>query len=121
MTTDPLQRLADRWRDEAEKFRSYGAEQLACSCEKHAEELEERLREWRLELLTVDQAADESGYSADHLYDLVASGTIPNAGEKGAPRIRRCDLPRKPGGSPDSPPSNDEDFADDLLRARETS
>ncbi len=33
----------------------------------------------------------------DHLGRLVRDGTIPNAGEPYAPRIRRCDLPRKPG------------------------
>jgi hypothetical protein len=47
------------------------------------------------ELLTLRQAARESGYSADHLGRLVKTGAIPNAGRPHAPRIRRRDLPRK--------------------------
>ncbi|HEX8726058.1 MAG TPA: hypothetical protein VF737_11785, partial [Gemmatimonadaceae bacterium] len=35
------------------------------------------------------------GYSKDHLRKCVADGTIPNAGSKGRPRIRRGDLPKK--------------------------
>lgn len=51
------------------------------------------------ELLSLHQAAAESGYSVDRLQKLVASGEIPNAGRKGKPAIRRSDLPRKPGGA----------------------
>jgi len=60
-----------------------------------AQELEASLRDELGELLTLDQAVSESGYSLDHLRHLVADGTIPNAGRKGAPRIRRADLPRR--------------------------
>ncbi len=49
------------------------------------------------ELLTLRQAARESGYSADHLGRLVKTGAIPNAGRPHAPRILRRDLPRKAG------------------------
>lgn len=48
------------------------------------------------ELLSLSEAARESGYSVDRLQKLVAQGTIPNAGRKGKPAIRRRDLPRKP-------------------------
>jgi hypothetical protein len=48
-------------------------------------------------LLTLTEAADRSGYSIDHLGRLIRDGTIPNAGRPGAPRIRRGDLPQKPG------------------------
>jgi hypothetical protein len=37
------------------------------------------------------------GYSYSHLQALVAEDKIPNIGTKGAPRIRRCDVPMKPG------------------------
>jgi hypothetical protein len=47
-------------------------------------------------LLTLVDAAAESGYSADHLGRLVRDGVIPNAGRANAPKIRRRDLPRKP-------------------------
>ena len=49
------------------------------------------------QLLTLVEAAAESGFSADHLGRLVRDGTIPNAGRPKAPRIRRRDLLRKPG------------------------
>jgi len=45
--------------------------------------------------LNLREAAEESGYSADHLGRLVREGKIPNAGRPNAPRIRRADLPRK--------------------------
>lgn len=49
------------------------------------------------EVLTLAEASLASGMHADTLRHLVAAGRIPNAGKKGAPRIRRGDLPRKPG------------------------
>lgn len=49
-----------------------------------------------LEALTLKQAAERSGYSANHLGRLIRDGRIPNAGQPNAPRIRRGDLPRKP-------------------------
>jgi len=50
------------------------------------------------ETLNLQQASQESGYSADHLGRLVREGKIPNAGRPNAPRIRRADLPRKASG-----------------------
>jgi hypothetical protein len=49
------------------------------------------------ELLTLGEASELSGYSVDHLQRLVATGQIANAGKPRAPRIRRGDVPRKPG------------------------
>src|SRR5580704_14810709 len=48
------------------------------------------------ELLPLAEAARESGYSADHLARLVRESRIPNAGRRGKPMIRRCDLPVRP-------------------------
>ncbi len=48
-------------------------------------------------MLTLSQAARESGYGADHIARLVRQGKIRNAGRPHAPRIRRADLPRKAG------------------------
>lgn len=48
------------------------------------------------EVLNLREAARESGFSADHLGQLVREGKIPNAGRARSPRIRRRDLPRKP-------------------------
>jgi hypothetical protein len=49
------------------------------------------------EELTLTAASALSGYSSDHLSRLIRDGTLPNAGRKGAPRIRRADLPIRPG------------------------
>lgn len=59
-----------------------------------------------LHALLVDQAAGDvtiaeasrlGGYSVDHLQRLVASGQLANVGRKHRPRIRRSDVPTKPG------------------------
>ena len=58
---------------------------------------------------TLEQAAVESGYSYSALQKMVADGELMNVGKKGAPRIRRGDLPKKaarprrPVASPTSP------------------
>lgn len=93
---DPLAELVERWRHDAERFRAYGDERGARTCELHADELERAWASWWLEKLTVAEAAEESGYSESRLYALVEEGTIPNAGQEGAPRIPRRDLPRRP-------------------------
>lgn len=49
------------------------------------------------DVLTLQQASDLGGYSVDHLQRCVAKGSIPNAGRRGSPRIRRQDVPRRPG------------------------
>ena len=43
--------------------------------------------------LTLEEASARSGYSAEHLARLVRQGVIPNAGRKGAPRVRAADVP----------------------------
>ena len=93
--SDPLEALRELfegWRADAERFREYGAERLARACEKHADELEARVTEWGLQLLTLEEAAEETGLAYDTVGRKVRDGEIPNAGEKGAPRIRRADL-----------------------------
>jgi len=60
-------------------------------------DLELLFREEDSEELTLQKAAHESGYSPDHLGREVRAGRIPNVGRPKAPRIRRGDLPRKPG------------------------
>ena len=85
-----------KWRNEAALLREYGQEQLARACERHADEVECALRCADDERLSLSAAARETGLSVDHLARLVRHGRISNAGRKGAPRIRRGDLPRKP-------------------------
>jgi len=51
------------------------------------------------ETLSLVEAARVSGFTADHLGHLIKTEKIPNYGRKGAPRIKRSDLPLKqPGG-----------------------
>src|SRR5438128_1368457 len=47
---------------------------------------------------------------------LVRDGTLPNVGKKGAPRVRRGDLPKKPGGSGE-PRGGEPDLAGRVLAA----
>jgi hypothetical protein len=47
--------------------------------------------------VTLRQARELGGYSVDHLQKLVASGHLENIGRKNRPRIRRSDVPIKPG------------------------
>ena len=91
-----LRSLADRWRVEAERFRQFAAHGQAAACEQLANELEAALAAWDLSPLTITEASEHSGYSADHLRRLVRKGRIPNAGQRNSPRILRSSLPRKP-------------------------
>ena len=91
--------LPREWRDRADRLRRYSAS-AANAWDDAATELEAALAKWESELLSIRQAAVESGYSEDHLRALVRDGAIPDSrpnGSRGEIRIRRCDLPRKPG------------------------
>ncbi len=93
--------LPERWRVEAEGLRRRGLDTAARQAESYADDLEACLREQEGRTVSLTEAATLSGYSADHLGDLVRQGVIPNAGRKQAPRIRMADLPRRPGcGTP---------------------
>jgi hypothetical protein len=57
------------------------------------------------EPLSLTEAANRTGYSADHIGRLVREGTLPNAGRKHAPKVRARDLvvqlkPKLAGPSP---------------------
>lgn len=96
--------FVDQWRSRAANLAAWGATDAARIWEIAARELEEYELEHALESLTVTQAAAESGYSVEHIGRLVAEGRIENAGKKGSPRIRRCDLPKKPQKSAHTDP-----------------
>jgi hypothetical protein len=95
--------LPAAWRERATELRRFGAEPQAVTLEAVAAELEAALRAADDEELTLKEAAAESGYSAERLRHKVAEGDVPNAGRKGAPRIRRADLPRKASKTPATP------------------
>ena len=97
MNTNALADLAAEWRGESEVLRRRGASAQADVLDSVARDLEERLREWELEALTMEEAQVESGYSRSTLERRMASGQIPNVGKGGAPRILRRDLPFKGG------------------------
>lgn len=89
--------LPDAWREAAANLRRFGAESQARTLETCADELLEALRLTRDELLSLQRAAEESGYSVDHLGRLIRDGKLPNAGRPSKPLIRRSQLPLKPG------------------------
>jgi hypothetical protein len=94
MTSDDL--LA-KWSGQAETLRRLGAHvDGAKLIEAILADLEAVARAEAAQALTLDEAARESGYSAEHLGKLLRVGTIPNAGRKNAPRILRRHLPYKP-------------------------
>jgi hypothetical protein len=100
----PIYEVLSQW-----KARAQDAERLADTRGAHllrlcAEELEGALEESGDAPLSLKEAAQESGYSVDHLRRQIRQGKIQNAGRKNAPKIRRADLPRKAGGLTDATP-----------------
>lgn len=91
--------LAQKWREEAAVYERDG-QPGAAMLRRVANELEEHEENWDNEVLTLDEAAAESGYHKDSLSRMMSEGKVPNAGKPGAPRIRRRDLPRKPRTQP---------------------
>lgn len=92
--------LPSQWRALAGTLRAHAAEGAALAYEAAADELDAASQREDAELLNLTQAAAESGYSADHLGREITRGRIPNAGRRNAPKVRRADLPRKPGVLP---------------------
>lgn len=88
---DSLRALVDSWREDCEVLRRHAASEQAKTLERAADSLETWLREWKLELLTLKEAERETHWAYDTLQRKVGS-EIPNVGEKGSPRVRRCDL-----------------------------
>jgi hypothetical protein len=87
--------LSAGWRRHAETLRAFGAAGQAEAVDRCADELERALASNEGELLTLQQAARISGYSADHLGRLIRQGKLTNLGRPRAPRVRRGELPRK--------------------------
>ena len=86
--------------------------------ESYASDLEQRLREWLDELLTLEGAAGEVGTTYDAIRKRIARGDLPNSGRQGAPRIRRADL-LNANGDTLRLVSGEPDIAETVLRARE--
>ena len=87
--------LPNEWRTLAAQQRRLGADSQARILDFCADELAAALRRAGDEVLTLARAAQESGYTTDHLSRMVRQGKIPNSGRKSKPLIRRSDLPKK--------------------------
>ena len=95
-----LAELRQRWTQRRDEWRRLGVQVDGA---KLAEEILAELEQLDAageQLLTLVEAAAECGYSADHLGRLLRDGVIANAGRPRAPKIRRRDLPNKPGSFP---------------------
>lgn len=100
MPLTPIAETVEEWRKEAARFERRGFREPAELLRSCAEELESAWREHLEEPLSPAQGAKESGYTSDHIRRLLRDGTLPNAGGKNSPRVRRRYLPRKPGHTP---------------------
>ncbi len=109
-----LNSLAECWLSTAETLEGAFDERGAALYRHLAAELQEALREAADEVLTLAEASSESGYSESRLRHLIADGTLPQAGERGRPRVRRGDLPSKPQKH-DQPTSDIEQEANAVL------
>ena len=89
--------LAERWRDDAAVLRRRGQATTAEMVESMADELTTWVTDWLDTCVTLREAADMGGYAYSTLEHRVRVGELPNAGEKGCPRLRRRDVPIKAG------------------------
>lgn len=85
------------WRKDADALERQGHPHRAEALRRRAEEAEAARERWWRAPLTVDQAAEWTGYSEAHLRRLVKRGQLRNVGEGHRILVRRCDLPRKAG------------------------
>ena len=89
-----------KWSAQLERFRQLDAHvRGATVCEEVLTDFRAVQLALSDELLNLDQAAEESGYSVDHLSRLVRSGKLPDRrtpGSHGRIVLRRSDLPHKP-------------------------
>jgi hypothetical protein len=92
-STPTLSELAAEWRHRAELLTQYGDPNTARLWRLAADELDRAVAAEREATLTLKAASERSGYSVDHLADLIRRGVLPNAGRKGAPRLQIRDLP----------------------------
>ena len=91
-------RLKDRiaaWQEQAEQFEKHGCAEAAATYRIAADDLEKELQDCGDTALNLTQAAQESGYSREHLGRMVRDEKLPNAGRPSGPKIRRRDLPIK--------------------------
>ena len=88
-----------RWEEKRDFLRELGgcSTSAATLIDNMLSEVRSLLDSRQEEALTLTEASALSGYSQDHLGRLIRSGKLRNAGRPGAPRVRRGDLPLRPG------------------------
>ena len=87
--------LLSQWRSRASDLERY-APVAAQAFRDAADELAEALNGAE-ETVSLKEAGMLGGYPVDSLQRMVACGRIQNVGRKGKPRIRRAEVPVKPG------------------------
>ena len=112
-----VSRLSARWQGHAAILHRWGATAQAAAVELCASELEDEARAFSLESLSLGQAEEDSGFSYSALEKMVRNGRITNVGSPGQPRVRRGDLPKKPGGSRE-PRGGEPDLAELVLAGK---
>lgn len=80
------------WRHQATQYDRDGVSVAAKLLSRVADELEAIAGD---ETVTLAEAAERSGYCADHLRRLAKGGRLVNVGRRHAPRFRARDLPIK--------------------------
>lgn len=91
------------WRERAQFLEAYGDPLTARLWHLAARELEDALHAEGNATLSLSEAAEVTGFTADYLGALVRQGKLRNVGRKNAPRVRRGDLPSKRTGGPGRP------------------
>ena len=97
---DDVEGLPARWRELASLLETWGAVGPATAMKRCSDELEQSLRQTGDALLTLAQAARESGYTSDHLGRRIRNGQLKNYGRRNAPRVRASELPKKAASLP---------------------
>jgi hypothetical protein len=119
LKTGAVQRCVAEILAKAKEFReAFGDEPRARSLEWAANKVERALWDENDQLLTLPHAAEISGYHPDSLARMVRDGQIPDLrppNSKGMIRIRRGDLPIKPG-RPHTPDADVRELASRLLK-----
>ena len=87
--------LSSQWRSRASDLERYSPS-AAQAFRDAADELENALQSGE-GCVSLKEASTLGGYSTDSLQRMVAAGRIQNFGRKGKPRVRRADVPVKPG------------------------
>ena len=118
LNLDQFRALAAEWRQDAVMLERRGLQREARIFESFASDLEQRLRTWLDELLTLEAAAGEVGMTYDAIRKRIARGVLPNSGRQGSPKIRRADL-LNANGDTLRLVSGEPDIAETVLRARE--